>query len=107
MDDAEIIYVNTQKGLITVLDWTESDEETLILSYGQYPEHFDFDVKTSFFNNNDYNYSSRKIKTKIIVVDGVEYIGIYTKEELPTDTIIRKSSFYYLIKVTLEKTFKC
>ena len=106
MNGAEITYVYDQKGLITALDLAEADGETLISSYGQYPEGFKVEnVKATLFTSHDYGYTFNLL-TKIIVIDGAEYIGLYTSDESPTDTIIKKSSFEYSIKVTLKNQEK-
>ena len=105
MNGAEITYVSDQKGLITVLDLAESDGETLISSYGKYPVNFDINnVEASLYSSHDSSYSLRNLKAKILVIDGVEYIGLYSKDETSTDIIVRRSSFDYSIKVTYKKS---
>ena len=106
MNGAEITYLPDQKGLITVLDLAESDGEILISSYGQYPPDFDVNnVQASLSSSHDQAYPFGKLKTEIITIDGAEYIGIYTNDKSSTDKLIKKSSFDYSIKVTLNKKY--
>ena len=100
---AKITYVLQQSGELTALDLAESDGVTLISSYGNYPDGFNVNkIKAELYSPHDLNYKF-ELKPKIIVIDGAEYIGIFTQDNKSTNELVKKSSFDYLIKITLQK----
>ena len=104
INGAQLTYVSDSAGLITVLDLAESDGETLISSYGKYPDGFNVNnIKALLYSRHDPNYEFDGLETRIITIDGKEYIGIYVTKNRPTDDLVKKSSFEYSIKFTLVK----
>ena len=104
MNGAQLTYLSDAERLITVLDLAESNGEVLMSSYGTYPADFNVNkVKALLITSHDWNYQYNLV-TKIILIDGVEYIGVYAPEGHTTDDIVKKSSFDYSIKFTLEKS---
>ena len=43
-------------------------------------------------------YKLVELETRKYKLNGVEYIGVYTKEGVPTNNVIKKSSFEYTLK---------
>ena len=104
INGAQLTYLSDAKGLITVLDLAESNGGALMSSYGTYPSDFKVNKVKALLNSpHDWNYQYNLV-TEIITIDGVEYIGVYTPDGKTTDTIVKKSSFDYSIKFTLEKS---
>ena len=100
---AEITYVSQTNGKLTVLDLAESNGGSLISTYGKYPEGFDVNkIKAELGSPHDVNYRYELVP-KIEVFEGAEYIVLYTKNNVATDTLITRSSFDYTIKITLQK----
>ena len=107
INGAQINYIYDKGGLITVVDFAESDGFTLISSYGRYPSDFKVsNLKAEIFNSHDNNFKFGELETSIITLNGKQYVGIYTKGKKPTDTVIKKSSFDYSIKLTYQKGSK-
>ena len=103
INGAQLTYISDAERLITVLDLAESGG-ALMSSYGTYPADFNVNkVKALLTSPHDWNYQFNLV-TKIILIDGVEYIGVYAPEGHTTDDIVKKSSFDYSIKFTLEKS---
>ncbi len=105
IDGAEITYLYDQNGQITALDFAESNGQTLISSYSSYPSNFDVTkVKAVLFSTHDPNWKFGELEARIIYTDGKPYIGIFTKDKLPTDKLVKKSSVDYSLKITFEKS---
>ena len=99
---AVITYVSQQNGKLTVLDFAESNGGSLISSYGTYPEGFDVNKITAELNSpHDINFR-HVLKPKKEVFEGAEYIVLYTNN-VPTDQLIKRSSFDYTIKINYKK----
>ena len=100
---AVITYVSQQNGKLTLLDLAETNGGNLISTLGKYPEGFDITkIKAELGSPHDANFK-HELTPKIEVYEGAEYIFLYTKNNIPTDKIITRSSFDYTIKVTYQK----
>jgi len=104
INGATITFANEKTSLITAVDLAEEDGQTLISSYGKYPDDFDINSLTAvLYSEHDYNYKFGEIVPQFLDLNGKLYIGIFTKDGKNSDTIIKKSSFDYKIKFTLKK----
>ena len=104
IDGSSITYSYDKDGFITAVDLAEEDGLTLISSYGKYPVDFDVStLKAELYSEHDLSYKFGELKTMILNMNGIEYIGVFTKDGKPTDSLIKKSSFDYKIRFTLEK----
>ncbi|MBP3800896.1 MAG: ricin-type beta-trefoil lectin domain protein, partial [Clostridia bacterium] len=104
INGAQINYVYDKGGLITAVDFAESDGLTLISSYGKYPPDFSIsNVQAEIYNSHDNNFKFGGLTASIISIDGKQYVGIYANGKKPSDTVIKKSSFDYSIKITYKK----
>ena len=67
INGAQLTYVSDSAGLITVLDLAESDGETLISSYGKYPDGFNVNnIKALLYSRHDPNYEFDGLETRRI-----------------------------------------
>ncbi|MBP3801649.1 MAG: ricin-type beta-trefoil lectin domain protein, partial [Clostridia bacterium] len=104
INSAQINYVYDKGGLITALDLAEPDGLTLISSYGKYPSDFKVsNVKAEIYNSHDNNFKFGELEASIVTINNKQYVGIYTKGKKSSNTVIKKSSFDYSIKVTYQK----
>ena len=94
-----ITYVADSNGFITAIDFAEATGGILISSYGSYPDEFDVsNLKVIFSSTHDESFDFGEVEGVPITLDGKSYIGIYTKSEESTDTLIKKSTFNYYLK---------
>ena len=105
IDNGVVIgYRPENDGLITLLDLVDADGKTLMSTYGKYPDNFDVSrIKVLLTNNHDLTYKFGELETRKYKLNGVEYIGVYTKGGVPTDSVIKKSSFEYTLKFIYNK----
>ena len=105
IDNGVVIgYRPENNGLITLLDLVDSDGKTLMSTYGKYPDNFDVSrIKVLLTNNHDLTYKFGELETRKYKLNGAEYIGVYTKGGVPTDSVIKKSSFEYTLKFIYNK----
>ena len=98
--NAEISYAYGENDRLTALDLAESDGETLISSYGNYPSDFDISkITAELYTYHDWNYKFT-LQPKKITIDGKEYIGLFPQDsDKDKSPLIKKSSFEYYIKV--------
>ena len=105
IENAEIEYKNDEDGKITYLDLFNSDQGIYYSEQGVYPHNFDISkYKVEFFSHHDINYNCGEFYPKIYNKDGIQYIGIYNIDNLESDKYIKKSSFDYILKLSIEGT---
>ena len=104
IDDGVIGYRNNQDGLLTYLDLVDSDGKTLISTYKKYPDNFDVSKLTvKLSSSHDPYFRFGELECKKYSLNGIEYIGVFTKGLVPTDNVIRRSSFDYTLKFVYTK----
>ena len=104
IDNGVIKYRNNQDGRLTLIDLVDPDGEFLISKYKKYPDNFDLSkIRVQIYNSHDLSYNFGELECRKDILDGVEYIGVYTKTGVRTDNVIKRSSFEYTLKFTYTK----
>ena len=105
--DSTFLYKADSKGFLTALDLTDDSNLILMSTFKTFPENFDVSaISAVLTSSHDDTFVFKTLKTKIIEIDGVQYVGVYTKDEDSTDNTVLKSSFVYTIKFYLNKEQK-
>ena len=98
------LYKTDSKGFLTAVDLTDSSNLILMSSFKKLPENFDVStISAVLTSSHDSEFVFKTLKTKIIEIDGAQYVGVYTNDEDSTDNTVLKSSFLYTIKFYLSE----
>jgi len=101
-----IEYENDNSGRLTALDLADTSG-TLMSYFGKYPESFDASkVKVEVYNEHDRTFSFGDFYCKKFKVGNIEYIGVYNSKNVPSDQVIKRSSFDYTLKFTYNNVVK-
>ena len=100
---ASLTYKPDTSGFLTALDLTDSTHAILMSSLGSLPDGFDVSsVGAVLSSPHDPDYTFGKLITKVVTINGKEYVGIYVSGGKNTDTVIKKSTFDYKLQFTIK-----